>query len=260
MEIVEIRKNGGGEKQMKRYGIFLTIPLVIIIIIVSLLGSRWAETLQAQKIVIDGARILPVKYINSLAGVKSGLALNEINLYGIRENLLGEPFVRSACVNRRYPDAITIRISERVPIASINLKQLRYLDDEAMVLPYIETAVKLDLPIINGISGIESSETGTRIDSREIDEAIKILQTALAVDSSVYRFISEINMKNGDDVLLYSTEGAIPVLLGRGNYGKKLMMLQTFWNNYVRSPNANRLRQVDLRFNDQLIVKWETES
>ncbi|MBI5022391.1 MAG: FtsQ-type POTRA domain-containing protein [Ignavibacteriales bacterium] len=257
---METKKVISTEKRIRRLGIFLTIPLVAVIIVLCFLGAEWRETLPLKRIIIDGARILPVKYINTLSEIKNGTMLNDLNLNDIQKKLSVEPFIKNLCVTRQYPDAININITERVPIATVNSQQLRYIDDDGVLLPYLETAVKLDLPIINGIKGIENAKIGKAIENSEIQEAIQILQTAIEIDSTMYRFISEVNMKNGDDVLLFSTEAAIPIIIGRDNYPAKLLMLQTFWSNYVRAQNADRLKQIDLRFNDQVVVKWVTDN
>ncbi|MBA4312304.1 MAG: hypothetical protein C0417_06715 [Chlorobiaceae bacterium] len=260
METEETKKALNTDRQIRRLGVFLTIPLVAVIIVLCFLGAEWRETLLVQRIIVEGARILPVKYINTLTEIKNSTMMRDLNLYDIQEKLRVEPFIKNICVTRQYPDAININITERVPIATVNSKQLRYIDNEGILLPYLETAVKLDLPIINGVKGIENAKIGKAIENSEIHEAIQILQTALAIDSTMYRFISEVNMKDGDDVLLFSTEAAIPIILGRDNYPAKLLMLQTFWSNYVRLQNTDRLRQIDLRFNDQVVVKWVTDN
>jgi cell division protein FtsQ len=259
MDNEKLNNTGNGKQRIRRLGVFLTIPLIAIIFVVCFLAAEWRDTLKVSRIMVEGVRIMPVKYIKTLADVKDNSSMNIVNLFNIQENLKTQPFVRSVCVTRQYPDAINLQIDERTPIATLSTKQLRYIDEEGFLLPFIETAVRLDLPIITGVQGIEQTAVGKVDTNKEIHEAIAILQRAVAIDSTLYRFISEINMKNGDDIILYSAESAVPIILGRENYAKKLLMLQTFWNNFIRSQNTQRLQQIDLRFNDQVVVRWLTD-
>ena len=40
------------------------------------------------------------------------------------------------------------------------------------------------------------------------------------------------------------------------NIPKKLLMFETFWTNFVNSGDAQKLKYIDLRFDDQVVVRW----
>ena len=56
--------------------------------------------------------------------------------------------------------------------------------------------------------------------------------------------------------MLYTAEGGVPVLFGRGNSASKLVRLEAFWNTIVRERGTASLQYIDLRFNDQIVVRW----
>jgi len=260
MENEQIEFKKPQRKTVKRWGIFLMIPLVIGVFVITTYSWKWRSTLTVQRFVIDGYRVLPVKQISSLMNVPLKSPMYDLNVYDVRERILQQPFVKSVCVNRIFPDAIHVQISERDPIAIINTGQLRYIDQDGFLLPQIETAVKLDLPIISRIVGLENAQVGEIISNTELTEAIGLLQTAQKIDTAIYHSISEVNMNNGKDIILYSTEVGVPILVGREDYGKKLILFQTFWSNFVKSQNAEKLQYIDLRFKEQVVVKWKPDS
>lgn len=247
------------QKNMKRWGIVLMIPLIIAFIVTCCLGAKWKDSLRVNRVIVQGLHILSVQQIFSLANIQLKTPFDSIDIFRIHKRILQQPFVKSARVTRHYPDAIDIQIVERVPIASVNNGHLNYIDTEKIVLPYIESSSSLDLPIISGVDGIHQSKVGEKIENPELAIAINLLQIAISIDSSLYHFISEINLNDGKDIILYSSDVGVPILLGRDDIEKKLLTLQTFWNNYVKPPNAQSLQYVDLRFNDQVVVKWRTE-
>ena len=184
----------------------------------------------------------------------------QMNIFDVRKRVESQPFVKSVRVNRQVPDALRIEVVEREPIASLSGGQLQYIDAEGVLLPYIQSPVRFDLPMISGINGTQNVPPGKVIASNELIQAIEILQTALAIDSTVYHLISEVKMNDNSDIILYSAEGGVPIILGKGEIGKKLVTLQTFWNNFVKNGDADKLRYIDLRFDGQVVVKWNHET
>ncbi len=243
-----------------RWGIWLLIPLLTGIVMLCILSREWASRLAVQRIVIAGTHILHGQDVLSLANISPKAPMYKLNLFEIRKRIESQPFVRSVRVNREMPDILYIEIVERQPIASLNGGQLRYVDAEGVVLPYVQSAEKLDVPMISGIKGLQNMPSGQISPSDGLSLAIGVLQTALRIDSTMYRLISEVKLNDNDDIVLYSAEGGVPILIGQGDVGKKLVALQTFWNNFAKSGEAEKIRYIDLRFDGQVVVKWNREA
>jgi cell division septal protein FtsQ len=244
----------------KRLGLYLMIPLLVGFIVLYLLAGEWQTSLRVDRIEIDGAHILPHHLLLAAVKVPTQSLLDTVDLYLIQKRLEKQPFIRTVSVSRLYPDALRIELTERQPIASIGSSRLQYIDTAAVLLPAIETAVTLDLPLITGISGLENAEEGTTLTNSEVRTAIDLLQTALKVDSSLYRFISEVDMNNGQDIELTTTEPPILIIIGREDFPKKLLIFQTFWGQFVKSNDVQNVQYFDLRFDDQVVVKWISEN
>lgn len=236
------------------------IPLVLGMITLCSLSWEWKDTLKIEHIVVEGAHVLTGSQITTLAGVEPKSPMQSVDLFNVQRRILGQPFVKDVSVNREYPDRLRIRIVEREPIAMVNDGQLRYVDAGGMLLPHLQSMVKLDLPVISGINGIQKMQAGQTIPNVDLSQAIELLQTAQAIDTSIYHFISEINMNGGKDIILYSSDVGVPIIIGRGDVGRKLVMLRTFWNNFIKSGNTEKMHYIDLRFDDQVVVKWQSET
>lgn len=239
----------------KRLGLYLMIPLLAGFIVLCLLAGEWRTSLRVERIEIDGAHILPHDLLLAAVKVPKQSLLDTVDLYHIKRRLQEQPFIRSVTVSRLYPDALRIELTERQPIAFIGTSHLQYIDTAAVLLPAIETAVTLDLPIITGIPDLKNAEVGTRLSNSEVRTAIELLQTALVVDSSLYRFISEVYMNNGQDIVLTTTEPPVSIIVGREDFLKKLLIFQTFWGQFVKSEDVQKVKHFDLRYNDQVVVK-----
>jgi len=232
----------------------LLIPLVVTLIAVFIFSVQWKRSLKVRHIEVEGLRALAAQEIVAASGVRMNSSLQETDLAGVQRQIMTEPFVKSVNVSRHYPDALRISILEREPIASVSGGQMWYVDAAGVILPFRQSA--LNLPIISGIVGLQNSRAGDVVTNREISEAVEVLARARSIDSSLYHFISEVNMNHGGDITLFSVDAGAPIILGRGGVAKKLYMLQAFWTNVVRARGVEELQSIDLRYDDQVVVRW----
>jgi cell division septal protein FtsQ len=104
---------------------------------------------------------------------------------------------------------------------------------------------------------MQNAQIGKRIANADIDEAIAVIEAARQTDTTVFQMISEVDMNSGGDIRLYSTDAGVPIMIGRGDIPRKLALLQTFWAQFVASGDAGKLQSVDLRYDDQVVVRWQ---
>jgi cell division protein FtsQ len=246
-------------RRSKRWGTWLMVPLVAGLVLLVVFASEWRESLTVQRVVVEGSRVLSAGQVYAIASIPLKTPLYALDLLSVRQRVLAQPFIQSVSFHRQFPGVLRIRVTERTPIASLNNGQMRFVDPHGVLLPFVPSAVKLDLPMISGIDGIGKALPGDRLANSEVKTAIEVLQTAQEVDSSMFHFISEINMNNGKDIMLYSTDLGVPINLGRGEIAKKLLMLQSFWNGFAKTGSPEKLQSIDLRYEDQVVVRWQNE-
>jgi len=240
------------EKVRKQLG--LLIPLLVILAAVFIFSVQWKRSLKVRHIEVEGMHALAAQEIVAASGVRMNSSLLETDLAAVQRQIMTEPFVKSASVTRHYPDALRISILEREPIASVNGGQMWYVDAAGVILPFRQSA--LNLPVISGIVGLQNTRAGDVVTNREISQAVEVLAKARSIDSSLYHFISEVNMNHGGDITLFSVDAGAPIILGRGGVTRKLYLLQSFWSNVVRERGVEALQSIDLRYDDQVVVRW----
>jgi cell division septal protein FtsQ len=245
---------------INRGGLLLLASLMVVMIALLIVSIEWRSSLKVQRFVFEGARTVSAKELCALAKVPQSASMFAVDLSAVRDRILSQPFVKSAGVSRQFPDRLEIRILEREPVASISCGQLRYVDADGVMLPGIGSQQKLDLPVISGIEGLQNAPVGKTITNKDIFEALEVCRTAQSLDTVIYHMISEINMNNGSDIILYSADAGVPIVLGRGNIERKLLTLENFWNNFVASGGVEKLKYLDLRFEDQVVAKWADDS
>jgi len=127
--------------------------------------------------------------IRQVSGLEPGQNLWTLNLRQITHDLETLPYVSSAKVERHFPDTVSIRITERVPVVKIdginidlNTKETFYLDREGVVLKPREDEQAPPLPEIVGLTNSEVElEPGMKLDQASLMRALEIMD---AIDHS----------------------------------------------------------------------------
>ncbi|MEW6510426.1 MAG: FtsQ-type POTRA domain-containing protein [Bacteroidota bacterium] len=251
-----MESSGNTTKKSTLRGALFTALLVLVGLAAGIGANLWKENLHVTQVRVEGNRIVPDREILRLAAVPGDERLFAIDLYAVRRRVEQNTFIRTAAVTREAPDGIAIAVEERTPIAAIGLPQLMYLDAEGTVLPPSRSEALVDLPVLTGDLSAEALVPGRKITRNDVREAIDILATAKLVGDDLYHLISEIHCESGKDLLLYTAEAGVSVVFGHGDVAMKLVKLDGFWREVVAQRGAGDLRAVDLRFEDQVVVRW----
>ena len=240
-----------------RAAFWIFIPIVLVMVVVFVLALQWRASLKVDRFIVEGVQSLSANEVVALADVQPREPSESVNLYTVWQRLKRQPMIKTAVINRCLSNEMNITIVEREPVALLSDCRLQYVDADCVLLNRLSTGVKFDLPLISGIPGLDTAKPGNAIESGELEQALDLIRAGQSV--GFLRSISEINMNKGGEIVLYSTESGIPILIGRGDAERKLTTLQTFWKNFVKEDVVHQLQYVDLRFNDQVVVKWDQQ-
>ena len=207
----------------------------------------------------DTIRIAGVRYASQsrVARVFSadlGRSIYLLPLAERRRRLLGIDWVEDASISRIWPNRVLVRITERQPVAFVNLplaenariSRLALIDREGVFLDPPPSS-HFTFPVLEGIS-----EQQTEADRRVRIRAMQRLVNELG---PIARDISEIHVGNLDDLrIVTQVEGrTVELELGDGGY---LRRYQSFINSLPeirrRTPHATSF---DLRLDDRIITK-----
>ena len=243
------------EKQ-KRSGM---VVLILISMCLVFGANAWKSSLKIKQIKVDGNRIVGEHQILQLTQVPMNALLYKVDLTAIQRNVMSHHYIKDAVVERNLPNSLHIQVVERIPIALVNRTETLYLDDEGVVLPRSISHRLFDLPVISGIAESEPLVLGSVVTQPDVVEALHLLATMKAANRPMYHNISEVQVRNGGDIVVYSAEGGVPIIFGRDEMPSKLVRLEVFWNDVVRARGTQLLQYVDLRYQDQIVARWNPE-
>lgn len=230
----------------------------ILITLVWTLGSEAYEVFatatffKLERIEVPRLRKLSRDEIVNLSGAKLGDSLLKLDLEHVAEQLEKNPWVEKLKVRRRFPGTLSIEITERVPVAVINMGYLYYVDAKGDIFKPLTEGDRLDFPVFTGIT-----EEDLLKDS---DGTKKMLTTALGImemlkKGSVFRLndVSEIHLDKGYGFTLFTAQGGIPVKLGNSDFEGKLARFSRIYKDLTAQIAS--LEYVDLNYADKIVVK-----
>ncbi|HEY6951057.1 MAG TPA: cell division protein FtsQ/DivIB [Bacteroidota bacterium] len=241
----------------KKYGL---LGLLVAFAGLIVFANFWKSSLKVTRVTLQGNRIVEANELFQLAQVKRGVSIYDVDLKAIQKNLLTHCYVKEAIVGRNLPSTIELTVVERTPIALVNRSEIVYLDEDGVVLPRSISKALFDLPVLSGLNVGTSLSYGSVVRDSNAFAALRILRAAKLVNSELYHLISEVQVRADSDLVVYTAEGGVPVIVGEGNIADKLVRLNEFWNQVIRERGLQDLQYVDLRFDDQIVARWSTQA
>ena len=248
-------------KRYRSVGIILFCILCVIAFI-GVFAYQWQKEFRSIRLNIDGTIITTTKEIQKLAALPDSTSLADLDLHQVSARILKHPYIKGVDLTRNPPDELEVKITERTPIAVVISQQEQefYIDADGVVLPHVSSPYIYDLPVLTGSPADIVFVPGKRILYPKLQQAIIVLQTASGLDKNVYHLISEINISQKKDLILYTLENGIPVIFGPSiDAERKLRYFDAFWKNVVMNAGSNRLEYIDLRFAERVIARWNDD-
>lgn len=237
-------------------GLILMSLLLAGMLAVTLGANAWKKDLPVRSVTVEGNAILSTAEILKIADIPKNARLFDLDLAAVRSRLQQNPFVRTVSVNREGSSGVLIDLEERVPLAAVVSDQLLYVDDEGYVLPAARSDRMYDLPVLTGALPAGDCRPGRRIAKSAVLQALDLLLLSREFSDELYRGISEISVREDGDLILYTSDAGVPVIIGQGDLPVKLAKFNGFWREIVARRGPQQLQYVDLRFEDQVVVRW----
>jgi cell division septal protein FtsQ len=160
-------------------------------------------------------------HIREYAGLEEGMNLFSVDIRKIRRDLESVPLVRSVTVQRRLPDTLAVRITERVALARLGARRSGLplaVDREGYVLG--PSARSPALPAITGLP-LRGLRPGSYLDDPVIRDALKVLDVCDTTRLNDYIKIERVDVHDPDFLELQLETGP-RVQLARNRFDWRL--------------------------------------
>ncbi len=110
------------------------------------------DRIVVERVVFEGRQRAAVGELRHMADVENGTTLWSVNVDEVAANVARHPWVKAAKAERRWPDALVVRIEERTPKLLAAWGGTLYYVDEAGVPFLVAEPDDLDHPVLIGLS------------------------------------------------------------------------------------------------------------
>ncbi len=205
-----------------------------------------------KSIEVSSAKHLTRDEILGLAGLEPGKDLLRMNLKRMGEHLLQNPWVETVRINRYFPDGVSIVITEREPVAIVNMGFIYYLDKKGNVFKVLNKGDKLDYPVVTGFSEEElgNNPKGTR---EALEATCLLLKILREKGAFILADVSEIHYDTGYGFTLFTAAGSLPIKVGSGDFTAKIERFARIYQGLVAQLPS--IHYIDLDYNDKIIIK-----
>ena len=130
--------------------IFLTVSMVAGVLFYEK-SAKVSDEFKIKKIEFDGQEHVPEILLLKASGLRYKTNIFNLSVNDVKRRLEQIAWIKSASVQRKLPDKLSIRVSERVPIAIYQFNyKLHLLDVDGKILENDEIGNFNNLPIIIG--------------------------------------------------------------------------------------------------------------
>lgn len=213
---MDSRRRSGGRspwvESLRWLGAALALILVICVLLV--VGARWFAREVFSENPRFGIRHFDIQSDGTLAPdrilqystVREGHNLYAVDLRKVRDEILGVPIVESVILQRKLPDTLRIRVTERVPLARVAVEGMPEMavDLSGMILG--PSYASPTLPRIED-EGLGVLRPGTRLQQPPIQNALNLLDTCGKTRLGHVVRIVRIRIEGSDRMILELEQG-----------------------------------------------------
>lgn len=248
----------------KRFPYILsTILLVLLFALVAGLSIFLmpAKKAQINLIELKGNIYLPKEDYLRYAHLLDRNEYKNLDLKTIKDRIKKHPYIKNAELSLDGFNKALISITEKTFDAILLIDSRQFLiTDHVELIPVFENTKYVDFPLIKNPKTSEAFRM-LRFYKKNSDlvTGLKILTALKLVNPSLYQNLSEIDLRNGKDILLYLSDSSYPVLIGRGNEIKKALYFNSLYP-YVTNEKSQNINYVDLRFSNYMYLGINRDS
>jgi cell division protein FtsQ len=160
-----------GKRRLKRF----TVALAVVAVVVAAAVATQTSLLDVERVRIDGVGHTTAVDVRRVAGISPGDTMVGVDAGGAAARVEDLPWVEQATVVRRWPGTVEIHVTEREPLAVIEVAGARValVDDDGRVLE-VTRQPPAGLPEVTGVSSRQIAE-GDEL-GRAIRDALAILR------------------------------------------------------------------------------------
>jgi cell division protein FtsQ len=249
----DARKEIMSEQKINIFGSLFFIITLLILFFLAFFSESKIDDEKVEEIKIEGNYLLDQNDYLTFVRLKNKRDYNGIKLFVIKDRFQKHPYIEKADVKFEGKNRVKVYLTEKKMLALIIEDFENYcISGNRQVFPVLPHTKFIELPVVTNSAFIR--EKG-KDNYGDLAEAVKIINAAELTNSKLLQDLSEINLRNGGDVILTLNGVRPPVIFGRGEEARKMIYLEAILENQFQKEQLNITgNYLDLRFSNRVFI------
>ena len=245
------------QKQASVYPPQFIALLVGIVAVVAAIVVLLGPLMKIDKVDINELKYMSDDKVLEMTSNPIGQNLFRFNISKAENELLAYPYVDDVRISRHFPHRLEISITERQP-AGVLLNNSNYLQfsKDGILLDNTKSLSNLSLPLITGFKMEDVPAPGEAFkDNERFEDILRIIN---ACDDDLLRMLQEINIKDRNNILAYTSQG-LEIRIGSvDNIETRMATLNDIINQVILSDIIeDPIEAIDIRYEKSPVVVLE---
>lgn len=243
------------EKRGKILGTILFILLISCILYLTFFPAKEINKGELKMIEISGNNLLSDNDYLTFTKLSELSYNREVTLPVIKDRFEKHPYISKADIESNGNQARIVISEKRIVALLLSGTDPYFISDDFQVLPMFSNTHYDDLPVISNVRNSERIQPLSVVENEDIKAAFRIIEAAKKANMNLFRRLSEINLRNGGDIILTFSGIRPPFIFGRSEEARKMIYLQILWDGIL---DGNSLIEesdyIDLRFANEVYI------
>lgn len=246
IDVARIRRNQNRIQVQRALRIARNVTLLLVAIVTGLWIYRRTQSdvrFAVKAVEVAGIVHTPRADVDRLTARYAGANLFRLDIAEVQRDFASISWISRIDIEKKLPDTLRIRVTERVPVALAQAGSgLRYVDETGAAFAALSPAVgNADLPLITGAG------------AGDLTRCVELLAEVKKNDAELYARVSEIRPLPRDGFALFDREIGAFIYVTRAELSRKWRTLHAI----VRAEGlgGGAVAYADLRFDNRIVIK-----
>ena len=187
-----------------------------------------------------------------MGGLTLEQGLLSLKLEVLKKEMEKHPWVRTATVERRFPDTLIVEVQKEEPVMLVLLDQFFYMNRQGRLFKPVSRDEEMDFPILTGLSKTDPDQ------KEKLDQTAHVLNVLKAQeDRWSLQNLSEIHLNKNGGISLYFNHIRAAIRISRNNLARNMEELKQVAKHLSKSGKINLVTQIDLNHVDGAVVSFK---
>ena len=229
--------------------VLTAISLTFVMLYNYLLSSPYMKLAHVE---IQGVDKSTKNELLQMCGLTSEQGLLSLKLGALKKRMEKHPWVRTATVERRFPDTLIVEVQKEEPVMLVLLDQFFYMNRQGRLFKPVSRDEEMDFPILTGLSKTDPGQ------KEKLDQTAHVLNVLKAQkDRWSLQNLSEIHLNKNGGISLYFNHIRAAIRISQHNLARNMEELKQVAKHLRKSGKINLVTQIDLNHVDGAIVSFK---